>query len=68
MPRDPDLYDFFVSYARSDNRRDRQQFIHASLNEHRQFTGRSELTFFDKERIPNLSYWETEIFNKGIAA
>ncbi len=69
MPRDPDLYDFFVSYARSDNQQGWiEQFIHALLNEHRQFTGGRELTyFFDKERIPNLSYWETEIFNKGIA-
>ncbi len=69
MPRDPDIYDFFVSYARADNREGWiEQFVRSLVEEHRRFSGGRELKyFFDKDQIPNLSYWETEIFNKGIA-
>jgi hypothetical protein len=39
MPRDPDLYDFFVSYARADNRDGWiERFIEELLAEHCKFS------------------------------
>jgi tetratricopeptide (TPR) repeat protein len=69
MPRDTDRYDFFVSYARADNREGWiEQFIKTLLAEHSRFSGGRELTyFFDKHDISGLSHWDSEIFQKGIA-
>jgi len=61
-------YDFFVSYARVDNQAGMiKQFIDAIVDEHQKFNGHRTLTyFFDQERIPNFSAWETEIFQKHL--
>lgn len=60
--------DFFVSYARADNQQDFvRDFVDGIVEQHAQFSGGRRLSyFFDTERIPNLSSWETEIFQKGL--
>ena len=63
MPRDPDEYDFFVSYARSDNRDGWiTRFVEELLAEHRQFSGGRELTyFFDKNDIGSFDDWQDSL-------
>jgi tetratricopeptide (TPR) repeat protein len=60
MPRDPDRFDFFVSYARADNREGWiTAFVEHLLAEHNKFTGRHELTyFFDKHNIHSFDDWQ----------
>lgn len=69
MPRDSDLYDFFVSYARRDNVHGWiNGFIEQLLAEHRKFSGGRELTyFFDRRDISSLSDWREQIYNQGLA-
>jgi len=68
VPRDPDEYDFFVSYARSDNRDSWiDRFIDELLAEHRQFSGGRELTyFFDRNDIGSLDDWQHSLHD-GLA-
>ena len=68
MPRDPDKYDFFVSYARRDNRDGWiTRFVEALLEEHRKHTGGRELVpFFDTEDIRGLDDWRHRIYH-GLA-
>ncbi|MEZ6056870.1 MAG: tetratricopeptide repeat protein [Planctomycetaceae bacterium] len=69
MTRDPDTYDLFVSYARANNG-DLwvKRFVEELQAEHKRFTGGRELTYFwDDERIPTFSHFQTEVFNNGIA-
>jgi hypothetical protein len=60
MPQDSDLYDFFVSYARRDNRDGWiSDFVHELLAEHRKFSGERKLVpFFDLQDIHSLDDWE----------
>lgn len=69
MPRDPDEYDFFVSYARADNRDGWiSGFVEELLAEHRKFTGgRSLVPFFDKQDIRGLDDWQHRLHH-GLAA
>lgn len=63
-----DQYDFFVSYARSDNGTGWiTRFVEELLAEHRRFTGGRELTcFFDKNDIGTGADWQHTL-NHGIA-
>ncbi len=69
MPRDPDKYDFFVSYARSDNRDGWiTAFVDELLTAHRRFSGGHELTYFlDKNDIHSFDDWQHSL-NHGLAA
>jgi len=62
-------YDLFVSYSRSDNQHGWiKAYVEALAKHFTLFTGGRELRYFwDTERIPDFSHWQTEIFNKGIA-
>jgi hypothetical protein len=54
MPRDPDRYDFFVSYASADNREGWvTAFVDALLAEQEKFSGGRKLTHFFDERSTN---------------
>jgi hypothetical protein len=68
MPRDSDLYDFFVSYARADNSGGWiSGFVEELLAEHRRFTGGRTLTpFFDKLDIHSLDDWQHRLYD-GLA-
>ncbi len=65
---DIDHYDFFVSYARSDNANGWiSNFVEELLAEHRKFTAGRELTYFiDKEEIGAGADWQHTL-NHGIA-
>ena len=65
MPLDPDKYDFFVSYARADNRDGWiSRFVEELLAEHRKFTGGREPTyFFDTHDIRNFDDWQLRIYD-----
>ena len=67
-PRNTAEHDFFVSYARVDNQQGFvKRYVDAIVEEHAKFSGGRKLSyFFDTERIPNLSSWETEIFQKHL--
>jgi tetratricopeptide (TPR) repeat protein len=69
MPRDPDKYDLFVSYARADNGQGWVTgFVEALLEAHRKFSGGRSLTYFlDKHAIHSLDDWQQSIFNEGLA-
>jgi len=69
MPRDPDQFDFFVSYARKDNREGWiTGFIEELLDAHRKFSGERQLVpFFDKEDICSLDDWQHRLYH-GLAA
>ena len=60
MPRAPDLYDFFVSYARGNNAEGWiTQCVEELLAEHRRFSGGRELTcFFDTHEIRGFDDWQ----------
>jgi hypothetical protein len=60
VPRDPDQYDFFVSYARADNAGGWiTRFVEELLAEHARFSGRRRLApFFDKSDIRGLDDWQ----------
>ncbi len=68
MPRDPDEFDFFVSYARADNSDGWiTQFVEELLVEHRKFSGGRELTyFFDKTDIGSFDDWQHRLHH-GLA-
>lgn len=63
MPQDPDLHDFFVSYARRDNRDGWiSDFVNELRAEHRKFSGGRELVpFFDLDDIHSLDDWEQRL-------
>jgi tetratricopeptide (TPR) repeat protein len=66
MSRDPDQFDFFVSYARKDNAGGWiTRFIEELLSEHRKFTGnefsRALKPFFDKQDILSFDDWQHRI-------
>jgi len=65
---DIDHYDFFVSYARSDNANGWiSNFVEELLAEHRKFTAGRELTYFiDKQEIGAGADWQHTL-NHGIA-
>ena len=67
MPRDPDRYDFFVSYARADNRAGWiTAFVEEILAAHVKFTGGWKLThFFDKNDIRSFDDWQHSL-NDGL--
>ena len=69
MPTAPIEYDIFVSYARLDNNDGWiKAYVEALAEQFKLFTGGRELRYFwDTDRIPEFSHWQTEIFNKGIA-
>jgi hypothetical protein len=69
MGQATEQYDFFVSYARADNRDGWiTAFLAALDDEHRRFSGGRTLTcFFDQHDISSLSDWQEQIFNKGLA-
>ena len=68
MPQATEQYDFFVSYARSDNEHGWiTQFVEELLAEHRQFAAGRELKpFFDKQEITAGADWQHTL-NHGIA-
>jgi hypothetical protein len=68
MPRDSDLFDFFVSYARADNRDGWiSGFVEELLAEHRRFSGGRTLTpFFDERDIHSLDDWQHRL-SDGLA-
>ena len=71
MSRDADQYDFFVSYARADNRDESgnwiTRFVEGILAEHEAFAGGRKLTyFFDKSEIRSGHDWEHRI-RHGVA-
>ncbi len=68
MPRDPDEFDFFVSYARADNSDGWiTRFVDELLVEHRKFSGGRELTyFFDKQDIGSFDDWQHRLHH-GLA-
>ena len=62
MPNAPEQFDFFVSYARADNKTGWvTDFVEALLAEHRRFVGGDEARvlrpFFDKQDIHGLDDW-----------
>ncbi len=68
MTTDLPDYDIFVSYASLDNAEGWiKAYVDALKEEYRTLTGNRELrVFWDKDRIPLFSHWQSEIFNKGI--
>jgi len=75
LPRDNDKYDFFVSYARADNRPAKlgeagwiTRFVEELLAEHGKFSGGRKLTpYFDTHVIHTGADWQTHIAH-GLAA
>ena len=65
MPRDPDQFDFFVSYARRDNRDAWITcFVEQLLEEHRKHTdGRELVPFFDTRDIRGLDDWRHRMYH-----
>jgi len=70
MTRQPDTYDFFVSYARRDNRDGWiTAFLNALQEEHRRHSGDREFGyFFDKDGIRSLDSWQHVIYEKLAAS
>ena len=66
MSHDSDQFDFFVSYARADDRDGWiSAFVETLVEEHRKFTGGRSLTpFFDKQDIHGLDDWRLKIYDK----
>jgi len=69
MPIVGDQYDFFVSYARKDNRDGWiARFLEQLQDEHRKYSGgRSFRIFFDTDEIRSLDDWRHRIY-EGLAA
>jgi hypothetical protein len=69
MSADSDQFDFFVSYARSDNADGWvTRFIAELAVEHAKFAPDRPLKpFFDKQDIRSLDDWQQRIFNDGLA-
>src|SRR5882724_1076834 len=65
MPRDPDLFDFFVSYARKDNFGGWiSGFVEELLAEHWKFSGgRALVPFFDTQDIGSFDDWRLRIYD-----
>jgi tetratricopeptide (TPR) repeat protein len=68
MPHDSGEFDFFVSYARADNRDGWiTAFVEELLAEHRKFSGGRELIpFFDKQDIRSFDDWQQRLHD-GLA-
>ena len=63
MPHEPEHYDFFVSYAREDNKNGWiTGFVEELVAEHKTFSGGRTLTyFFDKADIHHFDDWQSRI-------